>query len=93
MYQIHVSGAIASLPWFAVAVYDLIMGAQTLTEDYKTVQQGLRLVLKYFPNEYYDTTRLSLAASLEPLGASGLGLDSLNIRERSQSPLAFLTHS
>ena len=45
------SGAKASLPWFAVAVYDLIMGAQQL-EDYKTVQQGCDWFAKHFPKEY-----------------------------------------
>ena len=46
------SGAIASLPWFAVAVYDLIIGAERL-EDYDTVQKGLSWFSKHFPNEYY----------------------------------------
>ena len=45
------SGATASLPWFAVAVYDLIMGAQQL-EDYKTVQDGCDWFAKHFPKEY-----------------------------------------
>jgi hypothetical protein len=45
------SGAKASLPWFAVAVYDLIMGAQQF-EDYKTVQQGCDWFAKHFPKEY-----------------------------------------
>jgi hypothetical protein len=45
------SGATASLPWFAVAVYDLIMGAERL-EDYDTVQKGLSWFSKHFPNEY-----------------------------------------
>ena len=45
------SGAIASLPWFAVAVYDLIMGAEQF-EDYDTHRQGLDWFAKYFPNEY-----------------------------------------
>ena len=46
------SGATASLPWFAVAVYDLIIGAERL-EDYDTVQKGLSWFSKHFPNEYY----------------------------------------
>jgi len=46
------SGAIASLPWFAVAVYDLIIGAERL-EDYDTVRKGLSWFSKHFPNEYY----------------------------------------
>ena len=45
------SGATASLPWFAVAVYDLIIGAERL-EDYDTVQNGLSWFSKHFPNEY-----------------------------------------
>ena len=45
------SGVKASLPWFAVAVYDMIMGAEQL-EDYKTMQNGLSWFSKYFPNEY-----------------------------------------
>ena len=45
------SGEKASLPWFAVAVYDLIMGAERL-EDYNTVRQGLTWFQKHFPNEY-----------------------------------------
>ena len=45
------SGATASLPWFAVAVYDLIMGAQQL-EDYKTVPDGCDWFAKHFPKEY-----------------------------------------
>jgi len=46
------SGATASLPWFAVAVYDLIIGAERL-EDYDTVRKGLSWFSKHFPNEYY----------------------------------------
>ena len=45
------SGEIASLPWFAVAVYDMIMGSERL-EDYKTMQQGLDWFRKYFPKQY-----------------------------------------
>ena len=45
------SGEIAHLPWFAVAVYDLIMGAERF-EDYKTVQQGCDWFAKHFPKEY-----------------------------------------
>jgi hypothetical protein len=46
------SGATASLPWFAVAVYDMIIGAERL-EDYKTMQNGLSWFRQYFPEEYY----------------------------------------
>lgn len=45
------SGEKAILPWFAVAVYDLIMGAERL-EDYNTMQQGLTWFQKHFPKEY-----------------------------------------
>ena len=45
------SGATASLPWFAVAVYDMIKGAE-VTEDYDLMQNGLSWFSKHFPNEY-----------------------------------------
>ena len=45
------SGEKASLPWFAVAVYDLIMGAEQF-EDYETMQKGLNWFRQYFPKEY-----------------------------------------
>jgi hypothetical protein len=45
------SGATASLPWFAVAMYDLIMGAEQF-EDYDTHRQGLTWFREYFPKEY-----------------------------------------
>ena len=45
------SGAKATLPWFAVAVYDMITGAQHL-KDYKRVQQGCDWFAKYFPKQY-----------------------------------------
>jgi hypothetical protein len=45
------SGATASLPWFAVAVYDMIIGAERL-EDYDTMQKGLDWFAKHFPKEY-----------------------------------------
>lgn len=45
------SGATTSLPWFAVAVYDMIMGAERL-EDYNTMQKGLSWFSKHFPEEY-----------------------------------------
>ncbi len=47
-----VAGALtASLPWFAVAVYDMIKGAE-VTEDYDLMQNGLSWFSKHFPNEY-----------------------------------------
>jgi hypothetical protein len=45
------SGETASLPWFAVAVYDMIMGSERL-EDYDTMRQGLSWFQKYFPKQY-----------------------------------------
>ena len=45
------SGEKASLPWFAVAVYDLIMGAEQFN-DYNTMQQGLDWFRQYFPKQY-----------------------------------------
>ena len=45
------SGATASLPWFAVAVYDMIIGAERLA-DYKTMERGLDWFAKHFPKEY-----------------------------------------
>ncbi len=45
------SGEFAHLPWFAVAVYDMIIGAERL-EDYTTVQKGLSWFSKHFPKEY-----------------------------------------
>ena len=45
------SGEVAHLPWFAVAVYDMIMGAERL-EDYDTMQKGLSWFSKNFPKEY-----------------------------------------
>jgi hypothetical protein len=45
------SGETASLPWFAVAVYDMIMGSERL-EDYDTMRKGLSWFQKYFPKQY-----------------------------------------
>jgi hypothetical protein len=47
------SGEKASLPWFAVAVYDLIMGAEQLQKIMKLMQKGLIGSLQYFPKQYY----------------------------------------
>ena len=41
----------ALLPWFAVAVYDVIIGSEMLG-DYKTVRQGLDWFTKHFTKEY-----------------------------------------
>ena len=45
------SGEFAHLPWFAVDVYDMIIGAERL-EDYTTMQKGLSWFSKHFPKEY-----------------------------------------
>ena len=44
-------GEPALLPWFAVAVYDTLMGAEQLG-DVKTQRQGLDWFIKYFPKQY-----------------------------------------
>ena len=44
--------ASCKLPAFAVAIYDIIIGAEA-TEDYKTMQKGLTWFQKNFVNEYY----------------------------------------
>jgi len=41
----------ALLPWFAVAVYDTLMGAEQLG-DVKTHRQGVDWFQKYFTKEY-----------------------------------------
>ena len=44
-------GLKASLPGFAVAVYDMIKGAE-VTQDYNLMENGLSWFSKHFPNEY-----------------------------------------
>jgi hypothetical protein len=44
-------GDSCKLPWFAVAVYDLILGSESL-EDWKTHREGLDWFIENFPNEY-----------------------------------------
>jgi hypothetical protein len=46
------SGEPALLPWFAVAVYDTLMGAEQLGDN-KTLRQGLDWFQKYFTKQYY----------------------------------------
>ena len=46
------SGLSCQLPRYAVAVYDVIKGAELL-EDGKTMQQGLTWFQKYFTDQYY----------------------------------------
>ena len=46
------SGEPALLPWFAVAVYDTLMGAEQFG-DYDTHRKGLDWFSKYFTKEYY----------------------------------------
>lgn len=41
----------AELPWFAIAMYDLIKGSEHL-EDYDMMQKGLDWFRKYFPKQY-----------------------------------------
>ena len=45
------SGVETTLPNFAVAVYDVIMGSEQLRDD-KTMRIGLDWFIEYFPNEY-----------------------------------------
>ncbi len=44
-------GRNCTLPWFAVAVYDMILGAEMM-QAWKDRQQGLEWFIKYFPDEY-----------------------------------------
>jgi hypothetical protein len=44
-------GESCSLPAFAIAVYDVIIGSEMLG-DYKTVRQGLDWFTKHFTKEY-----------------------------------------
>ena len=46
------SGEPALLPWFAVAVYDTLMGAEQLGDN-TTLRQGLDWFQKYFTEQYY----------------------------------------
>lgn len=45
------TGEPCKLPWFAAAVYDLIIGAEAMS-DFKTVREGLDWFRKYFPKQY-----------------------------------------
>jgi len=45
------SGSGAELPPDAVAVYDVVLGAERL-EDYERVRAGLDWFRKYFPDEF-----------------------------------------
>ena len=44
-------GESCTLPAFAVAVYDVIMGSEML-QDWKAHRQGLDWFIKYFPKQY-----------------------------------------
>ena len=46
------SGEPELLPWFAVAVYDTLMGAEQLGDN-KTLRKGLDWFQKYFTKQYY----------------------------------------
>ena len=41
----------AMLPWFAVAVYDVIMGSEQ-KQDWDKHRKGLDWFIKYFPEQY-----------------------------------------
>ena len=45
------SGEVATVPWFAAAVYDLINGCEVF-QDWKTHRQGLDRFAKNFPKQY-----------------------------------------
>ena len=45
------SGEPALLPWFAVAVYAVIMGSEQ-TQDWDSHRKGLDWFIKYFPKQY-----------------------------------------
>jgi len=49
--QNRFGGGSCKLPWFAVAVYDLIMGSERF-EDWKTHREGLDWFIENFPKEY-----------------------------------------
>ena len=44
-------GASCQLPWFAVAIYDMIMGAELLSE-WEDHANGLDWFREHFPKEY-----------------------------------------
>ena len=44
-------GERCTLPAFAVAVYDVIIGSE-IFRDYKTQMKGMDWFIKYFPNQY-----------------------------------------
>lgn len=46
------SGNSVELPWFAVAVYDAIKGAE-LIENYEVMRKGLDWFQENFTDEYY----------------------------------------
>ena len=54
-------GESCTLPAFAVAVYDVIIGSEMLG-DYKTVSQGLDWFSRHFTKEYYVLLDLSRVA-------------------------------
>jgi hypothetical protein len=46
------NGEGCTLPAFAVAVYDVIMGSE-MFQDWKSHRKGLDWFIKYFPAQYY----------------------------------------
>ena len=51
MVKNRFSGQSAVIPWFAVAVYDAIIGSEQMG-DYDTVRKGLDWFKKYFAKQY-----------------------------------------
>ena len=51
MVKNRFSGQSAVIPWFAVAVYDAIIGSEQMG-DYDTVRKGLDWFKKYFAEQY-----------------------------------------
>ena len=51
MVKNRFSGQSTVIPWFAVAVYDAILGAEQFG-DYDTVRKGLDWFKKYFAPQY-----------------------------------------
>ena len=44
-------GESCTLPAFAVAVYDVVIGSE-MFQDWKTQRKGLECFIKYFPKQY-----------------------------------------
>ena len=44
-------GGRCNLPWFAVAVYDMVLGAE-MFQSWEDQRRGIDWFIKYFPSEY-----------------------------------------